>query len=184
MRTIGSFCMGVMFVRRGHPNVPSALSSHSAVTGKKRGRGKFMALFNPSRDEVRRFFCDTWQKKQASTILTPLETLAGRWMEEHPEYHALLSDSEAALGQDYTPERGETNPFLHLSMHLSISEQISIDQPPGIRHVASVLAQRLDSEHATQHRIMECLGQVLWESQRDGGQLSPEKYLLALKQLI
>jgi len=105
-------------------------------------------------------------------------------MEEHPEYHALLSDSEAALGQDYTPERGETNPFLHLSMHLSISEQISIDQPPGIRHVTSVLAQRLDSEHAAQHRVMECLGQVLWESQRDGGQLSPEKYLLALKQLI
>jgi len=154
------------------------------VTVKKRERDKFVALFNPSRDEVRRFFCDTWQKKQASTILTPLETLAGRWLEEHPEYHALLSDSEAALGQDYTPERGETNPFLHLSMHLSISEQISIDQPPGIRHVASVLAQRLDSEHAAQHRIMECLGQVLWESQRDGGQLSPEKYLLALKQLI
>ena len=154
------------------------------VTIKKRERDKFVALFNPSRDEVRRFFCDTWQKKQASTILTPLETLAGRWMEEHPEYHALLSDSEAALGQDYTPERGETNPFLHLSMHLSISEQISIDQPPGIRHVASVLAQRLDSEHVAQHRIMECLGQVLWESQRDGGQLSPKKYLLALKQLI
>ena len=143
-----------------------------------------MALFNPSREEVRRFFCDTWQKKQANTILTPLETLAGQWMEEHPEYQALLGDSEAALSQDYTPERGETNPFLHLSMHLSISEQISIDQPPGIRHVASVLTQRLDSEHAAQHRIMECLGQVLWESQRDGGQLSPEKYLLALKQLI
>ena len=184
MRTIGSFCMGVMFVRHDHLNVPNALSSHSVVTVKKREKDKFVALFNPSRDEVRRFFCDTWQKKQASTILTPLETLAGRWMEEHPEYHALLSDSEAALGQDYTPERGETNPFLHLSMHLSISEQISIDQPPGIRHVASVLAQRLDSEHAAQHRIMECLGQVLWESQRDGGQLSPEKYLLALKQLI
>jgi len=143
-----------------------------------------VALFNPSRDEVRRFFCDTWQKQHANTILTPLEMLAGRWMEEHPEYHALLSDSESALSQDYTPERGETNPFLHLSMHLSISEQISIDQPLGIRHVASVLAQRLDSEHAAQHRIMECLGQVLWESQRDGGQLSPEKYLLALKQLI
>jgi hypothetical protein len=154
------------------------------VTGKKRGKGKFVALFNPSRDEVRRFFCDTWQKKQANMILTPLETLAGRWIEEHSKYHALLDDGEAALGQDYTPERGETNPFLHLSMHLSISEQISIDQPPGIRQVASVLAQRLDSEHAAQHRIMECLGQVLWESQRDGGQLSPEKYLLALKQLI
>lgn len=105
-------------------------------------------------------------------------------MEQHPEYHALLVDSEQAISQDYTPERGETNPFLHLSMHLSISEQISIDQPPGIRHIATMLSQKLDSEHEAQHRIMECLGQVLWESQRDGGQLSPEKYLLALKQLI
>ena len=173
-----------MFVRRDHPNVPNALLSHCVATGKKRGKGKFVALFNPSREEVRRFFCDTWQKKQANSILTPLEMLAGQWMEQHPEYHAVLGDSEAALSQDYTPERGETNPFLHLSMHLSISEQISIDQPPGIRHIANVLAQRLDSEHEAQHRIMECLGQVLWESQRDGGQLSPEKYLLALKQLI
>jgi hypothetical protein len=105
-------------------------------------------------------------------------------MEKHPEYHALLGDSEAALSQDYTPERGETNPFLHLSMHLSISEQISIDQPPGIRHIANVLAQRLDSEHETQHRIMECLGQVMWEAQREGQPLNPGKYLETLKKLI
>ncbi|MDP3621099.1 MAG: DUF1841 family protein [Polynucleobacter sp.] len=143
-----------------------------------------MALFNPSREEVRRFFCDTWQKRRANSILTPLETLAGQWMEQHPEYYPLLEDSESALAQDYTPERGETNPFLHLSMHLSISEQISIDQPPGIRQIAITLSQKLDSEHEAQHRIMECLGQVLWESQRDGWQLSPEKYLLALKQLL
>lgn len=143
-----------------------------------------MALFNPTREEVRRFFCDTWRKKSTNSILTPLETLAGQWMEQHPEYHPLLLDGEGALSQDYTPERGETNPFLHLSMHLSISEQISIDQPPGIRQIAATLSQKLDSEHEAQHRIMECLGQVLWESQRDGGQLSPEKYLLALKQLL
>lgn len=142
-----------------------------------------MAIFNPTREDVRRFFCDTWKKKTESLILTPLEIIAGNWMEQHPEYHALLTDTEDALDQDFTPERGETNPFLHLSMHLSISEQISIDQPTSIKHIAEKLAQKLGSEHEAQHRIMECLGQVMWESQRDGIPLSPEKYIEALQKL-
>ena len=100
-----------------------------------------MALFNPSREEVRRFFCETWQKQTQSQILTPLETLATQWIAQHPEYHPLLSNTEAALQKDYTPEGGVTNPFLHLSMHLSISEQISIDQPPGIRDIQQRLVQ-------------------------------------------
>jgi hypothetical protein len=116
-------------------------------------------------------------------VLTPLENIAGDWIQEHPEYHLLLVDPEGALAQDFTPERGETNPFLHLSMHLSISEQISIDQPPGIKAIAESLTKKLGSEHLAQHRIMECLGQVLWEAQRNGGQLQPEKYLEALKRL-
>jgi len=104
-------------------------------------------------------------------------------MEQHPEYHTLLTDPEGALAQDYTPERGETNPFLHLSMHLSISEQISINQPPSIKQIAENLTRKLGTEHEAQHRIMECLGQVMWESQREGVSLSPEKYLEALKKL-
>lgn len=143
-----------------------------------------MAIFNPTREEVRRFFCDTWKKRSDHQVLTPMEMIAGDWMQEHPEYHGLLLDPEKSLEQDYTPERGETNPFLHLSMHLSISEQISVDQPPGIRAIAEKLTEKLGSEHEAQHAIMECLGQVMWESQRDGGQLQPEKYLEALKSLI
>ena len=112
-----------------------------------------------------------------------MEILASDWMEQHPEYHALLANPGGALEQDYTPERGETNPFLHLSMHLSISEQISIDQPPGIREIAQKLTKKLGSEHEAQHQMMECLGQVMWEAQREGGQLSPEKYLEALNRL-
>lgn len=112
-----------------------------------------------------------------------METLASDWMTQHPEYHNLLSNPEDALTQDYTPERGETNPFLHLSMHLSISEQISIDQPPGIKEVAEKLAKKLGSEHQAQHAMMECLGQVMWEAQREGQPLNPEKYLEALKML-
>ena len=143
-----------------------------------------MAIFNPTREEVRRFFCDTWKKRSDNQVLAPMEMIAGDWMQEHPEYHDLLSDPEKSLEQDYTPERGETNPFLHLSMHLSISEQISVDQPPGIRAIAEKLAKKLGSDHEAQHAIMECLGQVMWESQREGGQLQPEKYLEALKKLV
>ena len=142
-----------------------------------------MAIFNPTREEVRRFFCDTWKKKTEDHILTPMEMIASDWMVEHPEYHALLADPEGAVAQDYTPERGETNPFLHLSMHLSISEQISIDQPPGIKAIAKELTQKRGSEHEAQHAMMECLGQVMWEAQRDGQALSPEKYLEALQRL-
>jgi hypothetical protein len=105
-------------------------------------------------------------------------------MADHPEYHTLLEDSEGALVQDYTPERGETNPFLHLSMHLSISEQISINQPPGIKEIADKLSQKLDSMHEAQHLIMQCLGQVMWEAQREGKPLNPEDYLEALKKLV
>jgi len=125
-------------------------------------------MFNPSREEVRRFFCDAWQKLLSGSDLTPLEVIAVDWIGEHPEYHALLTDTEGALAQDFTPEGGETNPFLHLAMHLSISEQVSIDQPPGIRQAYEMLAQRLDSPHEAQHQVMECLGEMLWQAQRSG----------------
>jgi hypothetical protein len=160
------------------------LLSLCAALNKKLAKEKFVAIFNPTREEVRRFFCDAWKKKTEGHILDSMEILAGDWMAEHPEYHTLLADPEGALAQDYTPERGETNPFLHLSMHLSISEQISINQPPGIKEVAEKLSQKMGSEHEAQHLMMECLGQVMWEAQREGGQLSPEKYLEALKKLV
>jgi hypothetical protein len=163
--------------------VSNALLNHCAALNKKLAKEKFVAIFNPTREEVRRFFCDTWKKKTENHILTSMETLASDWMAQHPEYHNLLTDPEGAVAQDYTPERGETNPFLHLSMHLSISEQISIDQPPGIKAIAEKLSKKLGSEHEAQHAMMECLGQVMWEAQREGQALSPEKYLEALKRL-
>ena len=171
-------------VKRAIQNARNVLLNHYAALNKKLAKEKCVAIFNPTREEVRRFFCDTWKKKTENHILDPMETLAGEWMEQHPEYYALLADPEGALGQDYTPERGETNPFLHLSMHLSISEQISINQPPGIKEIAEKLMKKLGSEHETQHLIMECLGQVMWEAQREGKPLNPENYLEALKKLV
>ena len=124
-------------------------------------------MFAPSKEEVRRFFCDTWRKAQSGDLLTPMEAIARDWMLQHPEYASELSDLDAALSADYDAAHGKTNPFLHLSMHLSISEQISIDQPPGLRDAYVRLAERLGSEHDAHHDIMECLGEMIWTSQRN-----------------
>ncbi|MCU0951907.1 MAG: DUF1841 family protein [Burkholderiaceae bacterium] len=123
-------------------------------------------MFNPSREDVRRFFCEAWRKRGAGEIVTPLEATALKWVDVHPEYHALLDDPEAAVGADFSIDRGQSNPFLHLSMHLAIEEQLSIDQPPGIRAAFSQLAVRAGSEHDAMHETMECLGRVLWDAQR------------------
>jgi hypothetical protein len=125
-------------------------------------------MFTPSQHDVRRFFCETFRKHEAGEILTPMEAIARDWIMQHPEYRDDFRDVEAALAADYSVDRGQTNPFLHLSMHLSIAEQVSIDQPPGIRAAFVALAQRLDSEHEAHHQIMECLGEMLWKSQRSG----------------
>ena len=125
-------------------------------------------MFTPSQHDVRRFFCETFRKMQANEILTPLEAMARDWIMQHGEYADALKDVEAALAADYSVERGQSNPFLHLAMHLSIAEQISIDQPPGIRAAFLGLAQRLGSEHDAHHEMMECLGEMIWTSQRSG----------------
>ncbi|MGN6701355.1 MAG: DUF1841 family protein [Burkholderiaceae bacterium] len=125
-------------------------------------------MFNPSQHDVRRFFCETWRKDRERAVLTPLEAIARDWMVQHPEYASHLENLDEALAADYSVERGQANPFLHLAMHLSIAEQISIDQPPGIRDAFRALAERRGSEHEAHHEIMECLGEMLWTSQRTG----------------
>ena len=125
-------------------------------------------MFNPSQEDVRRFFCGVQAKARAGQVLDALETLASGWLQEHPEYAGDLADADAAVARVYDGAGGQSNPFLHLSMHLSIAEQISIDQPPGIRAAFLSLAQRLGSEHEAHHQIMECLGEMIWNSQRSG----------------
>lgn len=125
-------------------------------------------MFNPSQHEVRRFFCEAWRKQREGVPLVPMEALAADWIAEHPEYHTDLADAEAAVAASYTVEEGRTNPFLHLAMHLSITEQLSVDQPPGIRQAYELLAARRGSAHAAQHALMDCLGEMLWASQRSG----------------
>ena len=124
-------------------------------------------MFTPSSHDVRRFFCEAFRKHRAGEVLTPMDAIAADWIAMHPEYADVLGDAEGAIARDYSVEGGQPNPFLHLSMHLSIAEQVSIDQPRGIRDAAAALAQRL-GQHDAHHRIMECLGEMIWSSQRSG----------------
>ena len=133
-------------------------------------------MFNPSREQVRLFFCDAWRKHRDRLPLDGAEVTAADLIEEHPEYHALLDKPEFAVEQEFTPEGGQMNPFLHLSLHLAIADQISIDQPPGIRAAYDALRKRLDV-HDAEHALMECLGETLWRAQREGGAMDGEGYL-------
>jgi hypothetical protein len=132
-------------------------------------------MFNPSREQVREFFVNTWRKDRAQELLTPLEAIALDWIKQHPEYHEAL-ESSGALTQEFNVEEGRSNPFLHLSMHLAIAEQLSIDHPRGIKQAFETMARALN-EHDAVHQIMECLGQVVWESQRLGTPLDSDAYI-------
>jgi hypothetical protein len=123
-------------------------------------------MFNPSRNEARDFLFETWRKASASVPLTPLEVMAADIIRMHPEYHALLEKREAFLDRDYAPEHGGTNPFLHLQMHLAIHEQVSIDQPRGVRAAHQALSRQHGDTHAAEHEMMDCLGEMLWHAQR------------------
>lgn len=117
---------------------------------------------------MRRFFCGTYARMRSGMPLEPMQAVAARWITEHPEYDTDLGDEAAALAAVFSVEEGRTNPFLHLSMHLSIAEQAAIDQPTGMRQALDLLAARRNSLHEAHHEVMECLGEMIWASQRSG----------------
>jgi len=137
-------------------------------------------LFSPSRDEARSFLFESWRKHRAGELLSPLEDLAVQLIAKHPEYFAVLENPQSHQEKNYSPEQGTPNPFLHLMMHLTIEEQISIDQPAGIRAHFVRLVQHLQSEHEAQHRMMECLSEMIWQAQRNHTQPDAAVYFACL----
>jgi len=142
-------------------------------------------MFNPSRDQARHFFIESWRKQTQRLPMTQMEITAADLVKMHPEYHALLggatNDPENVLKREWTPEQGEGNPFLHLSLHLAIEEQLSIDQPPGIRAIFNALLARHGERHAALHEVLECLGETVWKSQRDNAPPDGAAYLDCLR---
>ena len=137
-------------------------------------------MYNPSRDQVRSFFIETWRKARAKEVLTPMETIAADIIAMHPEYHAIVEDPDA-IDRDFPPEAGQINPFLHLSLHLAIEEQLSIDQPPGIRAAFDAACLRRGERHDALHDALESLGEMLFEAQRKGTPPDGAAYVNSLR---
>lgn len=142
-----------------------------------------MTMSIDDRDTMRRYFLESWRKACSSEPLEPLEQRIAEVVREHPEYHALLEDADTALGREFLPEDGETNPFLHLSLHIAILEQVGTDRPPGIRALYQRLVGRSGDAHTTEHRIIDCLAHHLWEAQRTARTPDERAYLECVERL-
>jgi hypothetical protein len=143
-----------------------------------------MSLYNPSRDQARQFLFDAWAKFKQNSPLTDLEKIAVEVIQMHPEYHAILDAPERYMSQQYFPEMGETNPFLHISLHLSVIEQVSINQPIGISKVYATLIEKRGDKHLAQHDLLECLAETIWHSQRNNVPLDSAHYLGLLNERV
>src|SRR5215510_9144249 len=135
-------------------------------------------MFNPSRDEVREMFFGAWRKYRTGTPLVGIEAAALDVILQHPEYHAVLDAPERYRDRDYVDE---ANPFLHMSLHLALEEQLSIDQPPGIAQRFQALISKFYDRHEALHQALECLAETLWRSQRDVEAPDAAAYLSCLE---
>ncbi|MDP3086982.1 MAG: DUF1841 family protein [Methylotenera sp.] len=140
-----------------------------------------MSLYNPSRDQARQFLFDAWAKFKQKFNLTDLEKIAIEVIQMHPEYHLVFDAPERFMHQQYFPDMGETNPFLHITLHLSVSEQIAINQPIGITQIYDKLLKQHNDTHLAYHDLIDCLAETIWQSQRNNEPLDSEHYLKLLR---
>ncbi len=140
-------------------------------------------MFGNDRRQMRRFFTEAWSKQKSGLPMEPMEKIVADTIQQHPEYHSILEQQDLALEKDYLPDAGETNPFLHMSMHISLQEQISTDRPPGITTAYHKLIIGSGDAHAADHMMMECLGRMLWEAQRNNRLPDEQAYLECIKGL-
>jgi len=140
-------------------------------------------MFGQDRQQLRQYYHDIWQKKQSNQPLSALETIIGQVIEIHPEYHDIFS-GKRNLEQEYFVENGQSNPYLHMGLHISLHEQISTDRPSGIRALYAQLQHKFGNAHDTEHEMMECLTEALWLAQRHNTAPSEEDYLQALRRLL
>jgi hypothetical protein len=136
-----------------------------------------------SRDDLRRAYLEAWRKRRERLPTEPLEAQIADVIELHPEYQSLLEQPDRALERDYTPEGGQSNPFLHMGLHLAIRDQLATDRPPGIRAAFAALAQRANAVHDAEHQVIECLAATLWEAQQSGRPPDETQYLQKVRSL-
>jgi hypothetical protein len=136
------------------------------------------------REALRQSYLDAWRKHRESLPMEPLEHQLATVVEQHPEYHAFIEGDPDAINRDFTPEGGQSNPFLHMGLHLAIREQVATDRPPGIATVHRDLSRLMGDVHEAEHRMLEKLGEALWSSQRNGLPPDEAAYLESLRRLL
>lgn len=140
-------------------------------------------MFSNDRGQIRRFFIAAWRKRLEGESLTALESIVADTVARHPEYHPVLGDEETAVASDFAGEHQGTNPFLHMGMHISLQEQLGADRPAGIRDLYRAIAARSVDTHEAEHRMMECLGKILWDAQSRNTTPDEQSYLDCLHRL-
>ena len=138
-------------------------------------------MFDPNINDVRKFFINIWSKALNNAPLDAMESMAYSVILQHPEYHYVLKDKDKYLNYVWSPDKDETNPFLHFSMHLSILEQLSIDQPSGISELYKTLCVKFGDRHDADHQLMDCMAEMIWQSQYTNNVLNPMIYLNCLR---
>jgi uncharacterized protein DUF1841 len=136
-----------------------------------------MSLFGGDRDSLRAHFFRVWSKVEAAESLEPLEAVIAEVIAMHPEYHAVIADPERNLDRDWHPEDGETNPFLHMALHIAIKEQLMTDRPTGIVARFRSISARHPDAHAAEHEVLEALAETLWEAQSQGREPDLDAFL-------
>ncbi len=136
-------------------------------------------FFSQNRNQLRQAYYDAWVKFTQKLPMTMLEQQIANVIQEHPEYHSLINN----IDKDYLPEEGQSNPFLHMGMHLALREQVSTNRPPGIQQCFSVLANKLASPLEAEHQMMECLGHALWMAQQQSSAPDESQYLSCLRKI-
>ncbi len=138
-------------------------------------------FYSQDRQQLRQFFFNAWQKSKARQPLEPMEQIIANVLQQHPEYQGFFEDLESNLDKDFSPEAGETNPFLHISMHITIHEQLSMNQPAGIQDYYQKILHKTGDAHAAEHEIMDCIGEMIWKAQRENRSPSEKDYFACLQ---
>lgn len=143
-----------------------------------------MIFEGKNRQDMRQFYYASWRKAQNKQTLEPLEKMIVDIISMHPEYHQLLQQQETGIDKDFSSDGAQQNPFLHMGLHISIHEQLSTNQPTGIREVYQQLAAKMTDLHEVEHRMMDCLAEMIWLAQKNNTQPDEKLYLQQLKQLL
>ena len=140
-------------------------------------------MFSNNRDDIRKTYYSVWQKFKSKQTLTALEQQIAQVIVEHPEYHQML-DKPQQQYQEFFPEQGQTNPFLHMGLHLALREQVATNRPAGIAVIHSKLNQKMQSHLEAEHLMMDHLVEAMWQSQRNNTLPDETTYLANLTMLL